>query len=86
MRYRVNGIAKVCVSVEVELTEEEAKKARDEFEIDDLIMEKANDAFEIKAYIGNGGYDKLIGVEGKASIEAHEDSEVEFDHIEKLEK
>lgn len=67
MEYRVYGHATVTVSTLVEADSEEEA------------IEKANQEFGgIASYCGNGGTDKLIGVEGEYdTIET--DESVEFD-------
>lgn len=67
MRYIVLGNTQVTVSIEVEAnSEKEAyRKAKKQFK-------------GIHAYVGNGGADKVIGVEGRYETIAA-DEPVEFD-------
>lgn len=66
MEYLATGKAEVSVYIRIEAESEEEA------------IEKANDEFSgITSYAGNGGTDKLIGVDGMdESIDA--DGEVEF--------
>ena len=68
-KYIVTGNSSVTVSINVYAENEEEA------------MEKAASQFKgIRAYAGNGGFDKLIGVEGSGeSISA--DCPVEFDDV-----
>ncbi len=71
-KYRVFGHTTVTVSTVIEIP--------DDVELDeDEIYERARNEFDgISAFAGNGGTDKIIGVDGREdSISA--DEEVEFD-------
>ena len=60
MKYRVDGEVTISVSIEVEAASPEDA------------LEKADEQFGgVRNYVGNGGFDKLIGVQGtKESIQA----------------
>ena len=60
-KYTVLGNTQVTVSIAVEANSEDGayKKARKQFK-------------DIQSYVGNGGTDKLIGVEGACTIAADE--------------
>ena len=71
-RYRVYGHTTVCVSVEVEAES-----------VEDALLEASEQLPAISAYAGNGGTDKLVGVDGeRQSISA--DEEIEYDDCELL--
>lgn len=66
-KWTVAGSVEVTVSIIVEA------------ETEDEAMELAEEKFGgVKSYCGNGGYDKLIGVDGDSESIAC-DGEVEFD-------
>ena len=68
-KYNVLGNASVTVCVTVEANSEEEA------------MNKANEQFNgIHSYCGNGGVDKLIGVEG-SNVSIAADESVEFDDV-----
>ena len=81
-KIRVYGNASITVSCVVYLKDNE--------ELDeDVIYDLANERFSgIEAYVGNGGYDKLIGVEGDEETISDDgyldwdDYEVEDEHCE----
>lgn len=71
--YRVFGHTSVTVTIEVNAkSEEEAyEKAREELD-------------SLTAYFGNGGTDKLVGVDGYNESSVSADEEIEYDDIELL--
>lgn len=78
-QYRVFGSAEVTVSCVVSVREETIEKIKSEDDLRKLLVRKAKKKFGgIHEYIGNGGYDKLIGVNNEWECIAA-DSEVEFD-------
>lgn len=78
-QYRVFGTAEVTVSCLVSVKEETLAKINNEDDLRKLLVRKARKKFGgIHEYIGNGGSDKLIGVENDYESVAA-DSEVEFD-------
>lgn len=70
MKYKVSGYAQVAIGITVEAEDEKAA------------IEKAYEEFGgVREVCGNGGWDKLVGVDGKTEwIEATE--EIEFDTAE----
>lgn len=76
MKYLVKGKVELMVEVTVEAENEEEA------------IEKAYDNIGINSYCGNGGVDKLVGVdsmdEAKASI--YPDGDIEYDEAELLEE
>lgn len=74
-RYRVFGHTTVTVSTVIEVPDDEDLD-------EDEIYERASNEFDgIGSFAGNGGIDKIIGVNGYSdSISA--DEEVEFDDFE----
>lgn len=72
MRFRVYGYTTVTVVVEVEADSEQ--------EAYEVALDQRN---TLNAYVGNGGMDKLIGVDGdEESVSA--DDEIKYDSIERL--
>lgn len=82
-KFRVYGTAEVTVAIELEIDDEELV-GLDEGDIEDYVLDRAYDEFGgIDNYVGNGGYDKLIGVRGSnESIEIS--SDVEFNAVEEV--
>lgn len=76
-RYRVFGNTNIVVTTVIEVPDDEELTAED-------IYARAYDEFEgISSFCGNGGTDKLIGVNSSEdTIDA--DNEVEFDDYELL--
>lgn len=76
-RYRVFGNTNIVVTTIIEVTDDEELTAEE-------IYARAYDVFEgVTSFCGNGGTDKLIGVNGEEdTIDA--DNEVEFDDYELL--
>lgn len=71
-RYRVYGHTSVTVTIEVTAENEEQ-----------AYEEAANLRIDLDAYVGNGGTDKLIGVDGEDEA-VNADNEIEYDDIELL--
>ena len=73
-KYRVYGNTTVTIAIEVWANNETQA------------YEKATNKLDsLTAYCGNGGYDKLVGVDiEEASVSA--DSDIEYDDIEKIEE
>ncbi len=70
MKYFVEGVAEAIVGIVVDAENEEEAIA------------KAYDQFGgIHAYAGNGGYDKVIGVNGSEECISCEDDSVEFREV-----
>ncbi|HCA30075.1 MAG TPA: hypothetical protein DEP23_11160, partial [Ruminococcaceae bacterium] len=72
-KYRVYGHTTVTVTIEVEANNEaEGYQAA------------ADELYFLSAYAGNGGLDRLIGVDGENESSVNADEEITYDDIELL--